>query len=109
MEKERKVAASLAKLENERKNQSEKLFGSTSETGQNPAIVLQLKKALEEVHILNEEKRSLLERCNKLSHELRHARAHADKADSEKNSSNHNRNKTSQNKSKSKSSQMYIN
>ena len=67
--KERKLAVSQANIENERN-----MFAD-SQVSQNPEnqghIILQLKKALEEVHVLRDEKQYLLERCNKLSHEIK--------------------------------------
>ena len=74
MEKERDLAIAQANIEQEKKRINEGM-GVKCDGRDEGAIVIQLKKALEEVHVLRTEKRYLLERCNKLSHDLRHSKS----------------------------------
>ena len=69
LEKEARLARQLAEIDANRP--TEKSTNSIQVEANQGPLVLQLQKALEEVHVLREERQSLLERCNRLSHELR--------------------------------------
>ena len=73
-QKERDLAIAQAAIETEKKRFDDSESFSNLAHGDHGPITVQLKKALEEVHVLREEKRYLLERCNKLSHDLRNSK-----------------------------------
>ena len=62
------MAKERAEFENEKTN-FKKIAGENSSTG----MTVELQNALEECVVLRREKHTLLERCNKLSHELKRA------------------------------------
>ncbi|CAG5095859.1 Oidioi.mRNA.OKI2018_I69.XSR.g14372.t1.cds [Oikopleura dioica] len=71
-EKERIIAKERAEFENEKAN----FKGSRAAregSQESPGMTLELQNALEECVVLRQEKQTLLERCNKLSHELKRA------------------------------------
>jgi len=70
-QKERDLAIAQVNVENDKKRIEDSGFDQKMDQGDFGPVTIQLKKAVEEVHILREEKRYLLERCNKLSHDLR--------------------------------------